>query len=129
MFIQYEGRIKDIVVTAGGENISPVPIEDRLKLALTELVSNCIVVGDQRKFLVALVTLRVDSDPATNSPTDRITADCLAFLKKRCGLPDGITRLSDLLSNPNAAKTRENLNELFDQALDKINLEVHFDKD
>ena len=120
----FKGRIKDIVITAGGENISPVPIEERLKLALSSFVSNCIVVGDRRKYLVSLAALRVESDPVTNAPTDKIAADTLALLKKQCGLPEGITTVSELLASPKAAAARKSLDEIFKQALNKINREV-----
>jgi long-chain-fatty-acid--CoA ligase ACSBG len=123
-FLKITGRIKDIVVTAGGENISPVPIEERLKMAVPALVSNCIVVGDRRKYLISLAALRVDTDPVTNAPTDKIAADALAFMKKQCGLPEGIATVSELLASPKAESTRQALNELFKQALNKINREA-----
>ena len=47
------------LLIAGGENIAPVPIEDNLKSELPDLISNCMVVGDKRKYLVVLITLKV----------------------------------------------------------------------
>ena len=49
------GRKKEILVTAGGKNVAPAVLEDRLRAH--PLVSQCIVVGDQRPFVGALVTL------------------------------------------------------------------------
>ncbi|MBM6700422.1 long-chain fatty acid--CoA ligase [Bifidobacterium pullorum subsp. saeculare] len=49
------GRIKDIIITAGGKNVSPVPLEE--EIAKCPIVEHCVVVGDQRPFIGALVTL------------------------------------------------------------------------
>lgn len=51
------GRIKELIITAGGENIAPVLIEIEVKEALTFL-SNCMVIGEARKFLVIILTLK-----------------------------------------------------------------------
>jgi len=56
--LRITGRIKELIITAGGENIAPVPIEDYLK-AQCEGISNVMVVGDQKKYLTALLTLKV----------------------------------------------------------------------
>ena len=48
----------EILITAGGENVAPVPIEDAVKEQLP-CVSNCMVIGDRRKFLSILLTLKV----------------------------------------------------------------------
>ncbi|MGI9624464.1 MAG: AMP-dependent synthetase/ligase [Acidimicrobiales bacterium] len=53
------GRMKDLIVTAGGKNIAPVPLETRV--ASHRLVSHAVVVGDDRPFVAALVTLDVQS--------------------------------------------------------------------
>ena len=71
------------MITAGGENVAPVPIENRLKVALPELVANCMMVGDRRKFLSMLVTLKVDINLDTLAPTPNLTADARAFLKSK----------------------------------------------
>ena len=49
-FVSITGRIKEILITAGGENVPPVPIEDNLKQALP-CVSNVIVIGKGFSFL------------------------------------------------------------------------------
>jgi long-subunit acyl-CoA synthetase (AMP-forming) len=49
------GRIKDIIVTSAGKNVAPAPLEDELKSH--PLVSQAVVIGDGRKYLVALLTL------------------------------------------------------------------------
>ena len=52
------GRIKELIITAGGENITPVLIEENIKRMLPDVVNNVMVVGDQRKYLTCLLTLR-----------------------------------------------------------------------
>lgn len=54
-FVRITGRKKEIIVTAGGKNVAPAVIENRLRAY--PLVSQCIVVGDARPFIGALVTL------------------------------------------------------------------------
>jgi len=54
-FIKITGRKKDIIITAGGKNITPANLENEVKQH--PLVSQCVVVGDRKPYLVALVTL------------------------------------------------------------------------
>ena len=57
--ITITGRIKDIIITAGGKNVSPIPLEE--EIAKCPIVEHCVVVGDQRPFIGALVTLDPES--------------------------------------------------------------------
>ena len=54
-FLSITGRKKDIIVTAGGKNVSPAVLEDRLRMHA--LISQCMVVGDGRPFVGVLITL------------------------------------------------------------------------
>ena len=54
-YLRITGRKKELLVTAGGKNVAPAVLEDRLRSH--PLVSQCIVVGDQKPFIAALVTL------------------------------------------------------------------------
>ncbi|WP_405496410.1 AMP-dependent synthetase/ligase [Nocardia sp. NBC_00511] len=54
-YLRITGRKKEILVTSGGKNVAPTPLEDRVRLH--PLVSNCMVVGEGRAFVTALVTL------------------------------------------------------------------------
>ena len=58
-FVRITGRKKEILVTAGGKNVAPSVLEDRLRAHL--LVDQCMVVGDGRPFIAALVTLDTDA--------------------------------------------------------------------
>lgn len=53
--LRITGRKKELIVTAGGKNVSPAVLEDRL--TANPIVSHAVVVGDQRPFVAALVTL------------------------------------------------------------------------
>jgi len=54
-FLQVTGRKKELIVTAGGKNVAPAVLEDRLRAH--PLISQCVVVGDGRPFIAALITL------------------------------------------------------------------------
>lgn len=80
-FITITGRLKELIVTAGGENISPVPIENKI-LELCPILANCVVIGDKRKFLSCLVSLKTVFNPLTGEPTEDLTPVCIEELKK-----------------------------------------------
>src|SRR5690606_35821494 len=49
------GRIKDIIITAGGKNITPAEIESRLKFS--HYIADAVIIGDKRKYLTALIMI------------------------------------------------------------------------
>jgi len=61
-FLYITGRKKDIIITAGGKNITPANLENDIKQS--RWVSQCVVIGDRRPYLVALVTLDPEEIPA-----------------------------------------------------------------
>ena len=79
--ITITGRIKDIIITAGGKNVSPIPLEE--EIAKCPIVEHCVVVGDQRPFIGALVTLDPESlaiwlpahGLSTETPIDRLATN------------------------------------------------------
>jgi long-chain acyl-CoA synthetase len=58
-FLRITGRKKELIVTAAGKNVAPAPLEDRLRAH--PLVSQAVVVGDDRPFVAALVTIDEDA--------------------------------------------------------------------
>ena len=83
-FLTITGRKKELIVTAGGKNVAPAVLEDRLRAH--PLVSQCMVVGDKQPFIAALVTLDPEAAQAwstargkSGAPADLATdADLLA---------------------------------------------------
>ncbi|WP_183098605.1 AMP-dependent synthetase/ligase [Nocardioides pelophilus] len=61
-FVRITGRKKEILVTAGGKNVAPAVLEDRVRAHA--LVSQCLVVGDGQPFIAALVTIDEEALPA-----------------------------------------------------------------
>lgn len=92
-YIFITGRIKEIIVTSGGENIPPVHIENLVK-AECSAISNAFVVGDKRKFLTMLITLKtlLDSD---GNLTDQLANESLKFVES-IGRP--YSKLSEILA-------------------------------
>ncbi|HEU0131374.1 MAG TPA: AMP-dependent synthetase/ligase [Mycobacteriales bacterium] len=64
-FLTITGRKKELIVTAGGKNVAPAVLEDRLRAH--PLVSQCIVVGDNKPFIGCLVTIDPEAFPAWKS--------------------------------------------------------------
>ncbi len=81
-FLTITGRRKDLIVTAAGKNVAPAVLEDRLRAH--RLVSQCLVVGDRRPYIGALVT---------------IDAEAFDRWKLERGKPDGVT-VADLRDDP-----------------------------
>jgi long-chain acyl-CoA synthetase len=76
-YLSITGRKKELIVTAGGKNVAPAVLEDRLRAH--PLVSQCVVVGDAKPFIACLITLDVDAIPAFlkahQKPLDTPVAD------------------------------------------------------
>ena len=71
-FFKITGRAKEILITAGGENIAPIPIEECIKKELP-CVANAMVIGDRKKFLSCFLTLKTDVDPVTLEPQNQLS--------------------------------------------------------
>jgi long-chain acyl-CoA synthetase len=76
-FVKITGRKKELIVTAGGKNVAPAVLEDRVRAHW--LVSQCLVVGDAQPFIAALITIDPESFPTwleqAGRPADTELAD------------------------------------------------------
>eukprot|EP00967_Tisochrysis_lutea_P063069 scaffold81222_cov28-Tisochrysis_lutea.AAC.1 len=71
------GRIKELLITAGGENIAPVPVEEKLR-ELCPALSNAVLIGDRCKYLICLFTAKTILDPETGLSTGRLAGDAIS---------------------------------------------------
>ncbi|XP_065601909.1 long-chain-fatty-acid--CoA ligase ACSBG2 isoform X2 [Cyrtonyx montezumae] len=98
-FIYITGRIKELIITAGGENIPPVPIEDAVKEACP-IISNAMLVGDKAKFLAMLLTLKCIVNTETGEPGDDLTPEAIEYCQK---LGSKATKASEIISSKDKA--------------------------
>ena len=77
-YLSITGRLKEILVTAGGKNVAPAPLEDRVRAAW--IVGQCMVVGDARPYIAALVAIDPESFEAWKSTHEVDPAASIADL-------------------------------------------------
>ena len=80
-FLIITGRIKEILITAGGENVPPLPIEDSIKKELP-CISNAMLIGDRKKFLSCFLTLKVEINGETMEPTNILSSQAIKWCKE-----------------------------------------------
>jgi long-chain-fatty-acid--CoA ligase ACSBG len=78
-YIFITGRLKEIIITAGGENIPPVHIEDLVKSECS-VISNALLIGDKRKFLSMLITLKTEVD-GEGTPRNELAPETIKWLE------------------------------------------------
>ncbi|XP_017563838.1 long-chain-fatty-acid--CoA ligase ACSBG1 isoform X1 [Pygocentrus nattereri] len=91
-FLYITGRIKELIITAGGENVPPIPIEDAVKRELP-IISNAMLIGDKRKFLSMLLTLKCVTNIETMEPTDDLSSEAVEYCQQ---LGSQATKVSDI---------------------------------
>jgi len=85
-FLYITGRIKELIITAGGENIAPVPIEDCFKVECP-VCANIMLVGENQRFIAALITFKVDLDMAKDgAPSRNLLESAKTFFKSELNL-------------------------------------------
>ena len=104
-FLFITGRIKELLITAGGENVAPVPIEDRVKECVPA-VANAMLIGDKRKFLSILLTLKSELDEE-GEPLDELTAAARDWIRDvaACELRS-VSEACEMAADPSSALAR-----------------------
>jgi long-chain acyl-CoA synthetase len=105
-YLTITGRKKELIVTAGGKNVAPAVLEDRLRA--NPLVSQCLVVGDQKPFIAALVTIDEEAFPAWKSshgkPDDATVGDLVDDPDLRADIQAAIDETNKAVSKAEAIK-------------------------
>src|ERR1700729_2651560 len=99
--LRVTGRKKDIIVTAGGKNVAPAVLEDRLRAH--SLVSQAMVVGDGRPYVAALVTLDEEALEAWKGRHPQLASAGLADLVEN---PELIAEIQSAVDEANKAVSR-----------------------
>ncbi|WP_406287283.1 AMP-dependent synthetase/ligase [Embleya sp. NBC_00896] len=100
-FLTVTGRKKEILVTAGGKNIAPAVIEDRIRAH--PLISECMVVGDRRPFVAALITIDPETFPTWKEQNGKSAEATVADLADD---PDLLAAVQDAIDEGNKAVSR-----------------------
>ena len=99
-YLKITGRKKELIVTAGGKNVAPGPLEDRLRAH--PLISQCLVVGDGRKFIGALITL----DPEAIGPWKEQHGKAELSMAELAEDPDLVKEVDAAVAETNASVSR-----------------------
>lgn len=108
-FLYITGRLKELIITAGGENVAPIPIEDAVKEALP-IVSNCMLIGDKKKFLSMLLTLKTEVD-GEGVPQETLSSASLDWCKS---VGSGAKTVKDVTQDEHVLKGIQ-------QGIDRVN--------
>ncbi|HKA94884.1 MAG TPA: long-chain fatty acid--CoA ligase [Streptosporangiaceae bacterium] len=100
-YLRVTGRKKELIVTAGGKNVSPAVLEDRIRAH--PLVSQCLVVGDGRPYVAALITLDPEAVRAWLARRNRPADTSISQLTDD---PDLIAEIQTAVDDANKAVSR-----------------------
>ena len=92
-YLRITGRKKEIIITAGGKNVAPAPLEDRIRAHA--LVSQAMVVGDGKPYVAALVTIDEEAFPAWKERHGKAAGATAAELRDDPDLVAGIQAAID----------------------------------
>lgn len=100
-YLRITGRKKDIIVTAGGKNVAPAPLEDHIRA--DALVSQVVVVGENRPFIGALVTLDEEALPGW---LERHGLPAGATVEEAAKLPEVIAHVQTVIDHANSGVSK-----------------------
>ncbi|XP_036144018.1 very long-chain-fatty-acid--CoA ligase bubblegum-like isoform X2 [Monomorium pharaonis] len=109
------GRLKELIITSGGENVAPYNIEQAILSELPYL-SNVMVIGDKRKYLTVLVTLKSDMNQETGAPSDTLSPDVLKWAKS---INSNAKTVTEVISSRDPAIYEE-----IDKAIKRANMQA-----
>ncbi len=115
------GRKKEIIITASGEKVAPVPIENLIKQELP-IVSNAMIVGDQKKFLSCLLALKVIQDDITGLPTNQLSPLAVEECQR---VGSTTTTVTDVLSSGDDHKVLKMIQKGIDRVNRKATTKTH----
>lgn len=110
-YVFITGRIKELIITAGGENIPPVIIENLVK-SENSAISNAFLVGDKKKYLTMLITLKTEMDKE-GAPLDALAGESLKLMES-LGLK--YTKMSEIIAAGPDKKVTQAIQEAIDRA-------------
>jgi long-chain acyl-CoA synthetase len=99
-FVKITGRKKELIVTAGGKNVAPAVLEDRLRAH--PLVSQCMVVGDAKPFIACLVTI----DPEAIGPWATAQGKSSSDVASLTSDPDLLAEIQEAVDEANKAVSK-----------------------
>ncbi|MEE4023203.1 long-chain fatty acid--CoA ligase [Gordonia sp. PKS22-38] len=105
-FLTITGRKKELIVTAGGKNVSPAGLEDVIRA--NALVSQAVVIGDAKPFIAALVTIDPEAFPAwkerNGKPADATVGDLADDADLRAEVASAVESANQTVSHAEAIK-------------------------
>ncbi|WP_379543609.1 AMP-dependent synthetase/ligase [Psychrobacter sp. R86515] len=94
-YIFITGRIKDIIITAGGKNVTPAAIESKLKFS--PYISDAVVIGDKRKYLTCLIMIDQENVEKYAQDNQVMFSD----FRSLCHAPEVIALIDDVVQSAN----------------------------
>lgn len=105
-FLYITGRKKELIVTAGGKNVSPAQLEDSIRAH--PMISQCLVVGDNKPFIAALITIDAESVPGwlerNGLASDTSLSDLATNEKLRAEIAEAVDAANAKVSKAEAIK-------------------------